>query len=73
LIGGVRGKVEDFESNTDLALGFGGGVDIKVHPSVAIRAVQLDYLPFRVRNPITLDKEWSHNLRVQVGLTFRIH
>lgn len=72
LIGGVRSKVEDFDSNTDLALGFGGGVDIKVHPSVAIRAVQLDYIPIRVRDPITLDKEWSNNLRVQIGVTFRI-
>jgi opacity protein-like surface antigen len=71
LVGGVRSKVEDFDSNTDLALGFGGGVDIKLNESFAIRAVQLDYIPLRSRNPFTLDKEWNHNLRVQVGVTYK--
>jgi opacity protein-like surface antigen len=72
MIGGVRRKLEDFDSDTDLALGLGGGVDIKVSRNFGVRLVQLDYVPFRDRNLITLDKEWRHNLRVGVGVTFRI-
>lgn len=72
LIGGVRRKIEDFDSDIDFALGVGGGVDIKVSRNFGVRLVQLDYVPFRDRNPFTLDKEWRHNLRVGVGVTFRI-
>jgi opacity protein-like surface antigen len=72
LIGGVRGKVEDFDSDTELALGIGGGVDFKVSDTFAVRALQLDYIPVRQRNPFTLDKEWSHNIRIQAGVTIRI-
>ena len=72
MAGGVRRKLEDFDSDTDLALGFGGGLDIKVADSFAIRVVQLDYLPFRDRDFFTGDKQWRHNLRVGVGVTFRL-
>ena len=71
LIGGVRRKVETFADDKDLALGLGGGVDIKATHNVAIRLIQLDYLPFRDRDFFTGDKEWRHNLRASVGLTFR--
>jgi opacity protein-like surface antigen len=71
LVGGVRRKVEDFDSNTDFALGIGGGLDIKVSDNFAVRAIQLDYIPVRGRNPIDLDREWEHNLRFQIGLTLR--
>ena len=71
LVGGVRRKLEDFNSDTDLALGLGGGVDIKATDKFAVRLVQLDYLPFRDRDLFTGDKEWRHNLRVSVGVTFR--
>jgi opacity protein-like surface antigen len=70
LIGGVRRRVEQGDSDNDLAFGLGGGVDIKVSRNFGIRLVQLDYIPFRDRNLFTLDKEWRHNLRVQVGATF---
>ena len=73
LIGGIRRKVESFDSDVDLALGFGGGVDVKVNKGFAIRLVQLDYIPVRDRDPVTLDKEWRHNLRVGVGATVRFH
>lgn len=72
LVGGVRRQIEDFDSDVDFALGVGGGVDIKVARNFGVRLVQLDYIPFRDRNPFTLDKEWRHNLRVGVGVTFRI-
>ena len=71
LIGGVRRKVENFADDKDLALGFGGGVDIKASDRFAIRAIQLDYLPFRDRDFFTGDKEWRHNVRASVGVTFR--
>jgi len=72
MIGGVRRKLEDFDSDTDFALGLGGGVDIKVSRNFGVRLLQLDYVPFRDRNLITLDKEWRHNVRIGVGVTFRI-
>lgn len=72
LVGGVRRKLENFNSDVDFALGAGGGVDVKVSPNFGVRVFQLDYLPFRDRNPFTGNKDWRHNLRVQVGVTFRL-
>jgi hypothetical protein len=72
LVGGVSRKLESFSSDTDFALGVGGGVDVKVSRNFGIRLVQLDYVPFRDRNLFTGDKEWRHNLKVGVGVTFRI-
>jgi hypothetical protein len=71
LIGGVRRKIEDFNSDVDLSLGVGGGVDLKASRNFGIRLFQLDYVPFRDRDPFTGDKEWRQNLRVGVGVTFR--
>ncbi|HET9533444.1 MAG TPA: outer membrane beta-barrel protein [Blastocatellia bacterium] len=70
MIGGVRRKIETFDSNTDFALGFGGGLDLKVHPNVAIRLFQLDYIPTRERDFLG-DKQWVHNGRFQIGATLR--
>lgn len=71
LVGGARSKVEDFDSETDFALGFGGGLDIKAGDNFAVRLFQLDYIPVRTTNPFTDDGEWIHNLRFQIGGTFR--
>ena len=72
LIGGVRRRVEGGDSDVDFALGLGGGVDVKVSRNFGIRLVQLDYIPFRDRDPFFPgDKDWRHNLRVQVGATVR--
>lgn len=71
LIGGVRRKIDTFADDKDLALGLGGGVDIKATDNVAVRLFQVDYLPFRDRNFFTGDKEWRHNVRASVGVTFR--
>jgi opacity protein-like surface antigen len=70
LVGGVRRNLAGF-SDMNLALGLGGGVDVKVTRHFAVRAVQLDYLPFRETDPFTGDKQWRHNLRAGAGLTFR--
>ena len=71
LVGGIQRKFDSFDSDVDLALGVGGGVDVKVSHGFGIRLVQVDYIPFRDRNVFTLDKEWRDNVRVQVGATFR--
>ena len=71
LIGGIQRKFDSFDSDVNLALGVGGGVDVKVSHGFGIRLVQVDYIPFRDRNPFTLDNEWRNNVRVQVGATLR--
>ncbi|HJZ69214.1 MAG TPA: outer membrane beta-barrel protein [Blastocatellia bacterium] len=73
LVGGIRRRVETFSPDTDFALGAGGGMDVKVSRDFAIRVFQLDYIPFRDRNPFTGVVDWRHNLRVGVGATFRLH
>jgi hypothetical protein len=65
LVGGTRVKAEGFDSDTGFTIGVGGGIDINVHPNVAIRLVQADYLPTRING------EWFNNFRAQIGLVFR--
>lgn len=71
LFGGVRRKAEFFDGDTDFAMGFGVGMDIKATESFAVRLFQVDYIPVRTRNPFTLDREWEDNVRFQIGLTYR--
>jgi opacity protein-like surface antigen len=78
LVGGARQRVsitDDFFetdiSETDLALGFGGGVDIKAGNNFAVRLFQLDYIPIRGEDPFTGDRQWSHNFRFQIGAVLR--
>jgi hypothetical protein len=70
LVGGTRRKVESFDSETGFTLGIGGGVDINVGDSVAIRLFQADYLPTRFENFFG-DSEWFNNFRFQIGLVFK--
>jgi hypothetical protein len=69
LVGGTRTKVEDFDSETGLTFGIGGGVDINVGESIAVRLVQVDYLPTRFK--FNGDSEWFNNFRFQIGLVFK--
>jgi opacity protein-like surface antigen len=79
LVGVARQRVEvdlpgeNFDiSENDLALGFGGGVDIKASDRFAIRLFQLDYIPIRSEDPFEFDeKRWTHNFRFQIGAVFR--
>ena len=70
-----RVSVDDFDfdvSETDLALGFGGGVNIKASEKLAIRLFQLDYIPINSEDPFEIDsKRWTHNFRFQIGAVFR--
>ena len=56
LAGGVRSKTHvkgvGADRETDFAMGFGGGVDIRVNKLIAIRAVQADYLPTHADDPL---------------------
>lgn len=75
LIGGIRRKVENTNLNitaTDLALGFGGGLDIGFKRHFAFRAFELDYLPSRGSDALSnIGKRWSQNFRAQIGFVFR--
>ncbi len=60
------------------AMAVGGGLDIKVHRNLAIRPIQLDYLPSHF-SPLNIpgvpgtinDVRWQNNIRYSTGLTFR--
>jgi hypothetical protein len=53
-------------STTGTAMAFGGGVDMHVGKSFAIRAVQVDYLPERLAGDL------FHDVRVSAGIVWRI-
>jgi opacity protein-like surface antigen len=60
------------------AMAMGGGLDIKLSPAVAVRPIQLDYLPSHF-SPLNVpgvprginDTNWQHNLRYSAGVVFR--
>ena len=72
LFGGARTKVEGFESDTDFAMAVGGGLDINVSKRIAVRIFQVDYLPIKSDGNIFRNEEWSHNVRFQIGVVFRL-
>ena len=66
LVGGAKLKIEDTTvSSTGFALGVGGGVDVNVGKSFALRVFQIDYTPDRSTG------EWESNFRAQFGLVFK--
>ncbi|HEX8143960.1 MAG TPA: outer membrane beta-barrel protein [Pyrinomonadaceae bacterium] len=65
--------VNSFETDdTSFALGIGGGIDIRVHPRVDIRAIQFDYNPvFSGDQTIqgqTFTGQTQHNFRIGAGI-----
>ncbi len=52
-------------SQTAFALGLGGGIDVAWFGHMAIRAAQIDYIPFRTR------PRWTHDIRIQSGIVIR--
>ena len=59
------------------AMAIGGGLDLKLSNLIAVRPIQLDYLPSHF-SPLNLtgvgipnDTRWQHNLRYSGGITFR--
>jgi opacity protein-like surface antigen len=55
------------ESRTVFAASLGGGLDVKVHDRLAIRAAQIDYYPFRSSESGSLT---FNNFRVGAGIVF---
>src|SRR6266849_1729203 len=55
----------DLGRRTNLALGFGGGIDVNLRPRLGIRLCQADYVPTR------LEGKWQSDFRVSVGVVFR--
>ena len=53
------------QSETGLAAAVGGGLDIRVHKNVDIRAIKIEY------NPVRIEGETDNNIRIGVGLNFR--
>lgn len=76
---GVRMKVEGGQvvsgssqvATTNFAFGLGGGVDVRLNRRLAIRALQIDYLPAQAEFKAAGDKNWTHNFRVETGIVIR--
>ncbi len=52
-------------SNTGVALGFGGGLDVGLGKRVSLRLFQVDAIPARLAG------QWGHSVRVGFGLVFK--
>jgi hypothetical protein len=62
LVGIERASASGFPSDSDLALGIGGGVDVRLGDSFSIRAIQFDWIPIK-------ETRWSTStVRFGVGL-----
>lgn len=60
----LPGGFYDAIRRTNLAFGFGGGMDVRWTRSLAVRVLQADYVPSR------LDGRWENYFRVSTGLVF---
>ena len=56
------------ESQTNFALGIGGGLDIKVHRRVDIRVFQVDFNPTYVKETEDRDGKYQPNVRFGFGI-----
>ncbi len=75
------GLVKFKSTQNGFGLAVGGGVDVKVTKTIAIRPIQLDYLPakfspFNVSTAflppgVKNNTQWSNNIRYTGGVTFR--
>ena len=84
LVGGARiaADLSDFDdefedvSDTGFAAAVGGGLDIRVHDRVDIRAFQFDWNPTRFSSDVesggivTSQTRTQHNFRIGVGIVF---
>jgi len=65
LVGGATVRIEG-ASDTGLAVGLGGGLDVVGNKNFGLRIIQVDYLPIR------LGGEWNHNIRLQTGVIIKL-
>lgn len=61
----VDGFTFPASSETDLALGLGSGMDVRLNRRFALRAFQLDFIPAQP------DGFWLYHVRVQTGIVFK--
>jgi hypothetical protein len=52
-------------NRTEFAMGFGGGVDVRLRKHLAYRIFQADYIPAK-----RSDGGWAHEFRVETGVVF---
>jgi hypothetical protein len=76
LFGGARTHVDGFtdaisgftipsQSSTDFTMGYGVGLDVNLNSRLAVRPLQLDYIP------VFGDSTTNHNARHQAGIVLR--
>ena len=58
-------------ANNGFAMALGGGIDIKVSHSVAIRPGEFDYVLTRFGNPISNNNNNQNNFRYNAGVVFQ--
>ena len=61
------------ETNNSFSMVFGGGLDIKVHPRIDIRAIQFDYNPIFFGGNQTLDLQDRTQNNWRIGFGVVIH
>lgn len=75
----VNAETTRFRSTQNaFAMTIGGGLDIRINPRIALRPIQVDYLPSSF-SPFNVpgipsgfnDTNWQHNLRYSAGVVFR--
>lgn len=78
LFGAVRGFDSDFilttnthtDTSTNLAVAFGGSVDLPLSHAILLRPLQVDYLQTNLPNGVD---DRQRNIRFGAGIIFRIH
>jgi opacity protein-like surface antigen len=60
------------KASTNFAMALGGGIDANVNGMIAVRLFQVDYLRIRAENASTKLTEGQTNIRVSVGVVFKI-
>lgn len=67
LFGGVKSKIETVQDDTQFALAFGGGLDVRASRRFAVRVIQADFIPVRD----SLRTVWFRKFRLQAGIVFQ--
>jgi len=78
LVGAVRGFDSDFilttnvhtDTSTNLAIAFGGSIDLPLNHTMLLRPIQVDYLQTNLPNGVD---DRQRNIRFGAGIIFRIH
>lgn len=57
-------RTDGGNSETNFAMGFGGGVQVRLNRRWSVRAIQADFIPEKRTNA------WRHHVRLQTGVVF---